>query len=155
MTAWLEHRPAAALQAASPATLDKLAQVQRAMLTVEQPPLTTEHILHGGMYARTIRLEPGVVMIGSLIKRPTLLIFHGSGSVLAGDDRVDLAGYYVLPGRAGRKQLFVTGGPVEMTMVYATQATTIEEAEDEVFAEAELLQSRKDYSRDTITITGE
>jgi hypothetical protein len=154
MTILLE-RSAAALTPASQETLEKLALMQRALLSVEQIPIATEHILHGGMYARTIRLLPGVVMMGSLIKRPTLLIFNGYGSVLAGSERIDLAGYNVLPGCAGRKQLFVTGGPIELTMIFATNATTVEEAEDEVFAEADLLMSRKDSRGDTITITGE
>ena len=59
------------------------------------------------------------------------------------------------PGCAGRKQLFWTRGPVEMTMIFPTHAQTVTEAEDEVFAEAEQLQSRKDSSRNTVMITGQ
>jgi hypothetical protein len=124
------------------------------MRQVEQVPVATEHILHGGMYARTIRLEAGVVMMGSLIKLATILIVNGATSLVAGDDRVDLDGYNVIPGCAGRKQLFVTRGPVEMTMIFPTQASTVAQAEDGVFAEADLLMSRNDGSRDTTTITG-
>jgi hypothetical protein len=147
--------PTAALTPASRDTLDKLARVHEALLMVEQVPIATEHILHGGMYTRTIRLRPGIVMMGSLIRRATVLIVNGSASVLAGDDRIDLEGYNVLPGCAGRKQLFLTRGAVEMTMIFATQAQSVEDAEDEVFAEAEFLMSRKDGSGDTVTITGE
>jgi hypothetical protein len=107
------------------------------------------------MYVRTIRLQPGTVMIGSLIKLATVLIVNGATSVLIGDDRVELEGYNVIPGCAGRKQLFLTRGEVEMTMIFPTKAKTVEEAEDEVFAEADLLMSRRDSSNDTITITGE
>jgi hypothetical protein len=146
---------APALTPASRETLDKLAIVNEGILKFEQIPIATHHILHGGMYARGIRLQPGTVMMGSLIKRATLLIVNGRTSVVSGDTWIELEGYNVLPGRAGRKQLFVTHGQVEMTMVYATQAKTVAEAEDEIFADVDELMSRKDDSRDTFTITGE
>ncbi len=139
----------------SPEMLATLQMVHEELMRYQQIPIATEHVLHGGMYARTIRLEPGVVMEGSLIKRATLLIVNGSTSLIAGDEAMELEGYNVLPGCAGRKQLFVTRGCVEMTMIFPTQAKTVEEAENEVFAEAELLMSRSDGSRDTVTITGE
>jgi hypothetical protein len=69
--------------------------------------------------------------------------------------RVDLTGYNIIPGCAGRKQLSVTHSPVEMTMIFPTQATTVEEAENEICAEADQLMSRKDNSKDKIMITGQ
>lgn len=143
------------LQAASPATLSKLAILQALLLSVEQVQIQTDHILHGGMYTRTIRLQAGVIMMGSLIKRPTILIVNGSVLVTTGDQGAELQGYNVMPGSAGRKQVFVALGPVEMTMIFATQAKTLAEAENEVFDEADELMSRKDGSGDTLTITGE
>ena len=125
------------------------------MLACPQIDLATEHILHGGMYARTIRLDPDVVMNGSLIKIATILIIQGSCAVVIGDRVVELTGYNVIPGCAGRKQSFVTHGPVEMTMIFPTNAQTVTEAEDEVSAEVDQLMSRKDNSRDTIMITGQ
>lgn len=147
--------PEKLLAPAAQETLDKLAIVNDELLKYEQVPIATEHILHGGMYARTIRLCPGTVMMGSLIKRATMLIVNGPTAALVGDAWVEMDGYNVIPGCAGRKQLFVTRGEVGMTMIFATRAKTVEEAEDEVFAEADLLISRRDGGKDTITITGE
>ena len=144
-----------AMAPASPAMLDQLAAINEVILSYEQVPLATEHILHGGMYIRTIRLQPETKMMGSLIKLPTVLIIHGTTSVLIGDERVELEGYNVIPGCAGRKQFFWTHSEVEMTMIVPTKAETVEAAEDEVFAEAGLLMSRRDGDGDTITITGE
>jgi hypothetical protein len=42
-----------------------------------------------------------------------------------------------------------------MTMIFPTSAQTVEEAENEIFGEADQLLSRKDGSGDTITITGQ
>jgi hypothetical protein len=156
----------AALVPTSPETLAKIQCVHEAVLRCEQVEIATEHLLHGGMYVRTIRLAAGILMVGSLVKLATVLIVNGSTSVLVGEDRVELEGYNVIPGCAGRQQLFVTrhkkecaGGDcdcsVEMTMIFPTQAKTVEEAENEVFAEVELLMSHSDENRNTFTITGE
>jgi hypothetical protein len=125
------------------------------LLQCPQVEIATEHLLHGGMYTRTIRLKPGTVLMGSLIELPTVFIVNGQVSLLVGDERVDLEGYNVIPGCAGRKQLVVAGGNVEITMIFPTFARTIEDAEDEIFAEAEFLMSRLDPSMNTVTITGE
>ena len=140
---------------ASPAVLEQLNEINKIILSYPQIELATEHLFHGGMYARTIRLQPGTKMMGSLIKLATVLIVHGDCSVLIGDQRVELTGYNVIPGCAGRKQFFWTHGPVEMTMIYPTTLATVEEAEDEVFAEADQLMSRRDGRGDTIVVTGE
>lgn len=144
----------AILGAPSTPTLDHLFAIQDVLLHLEQTPIRTEHLIHAGMYARTIRMDAGTVMIGSLISKATVLIINGSCTVLAGDDRLELEGYNVLPGVSGRKQLFVTRGPVEMTMILPTQAKSIKNAEDEVFAESDMLMSRRDGSSDIATITG-
>lgn len=153
-SAFIERRPSLTLAPASRQTLDKIQIVHEALLQVADVEVTTEHVLHGGMYIRTLRREAGIVSVGSLIKLPTILIVNGSASVWAGDGWTELEGYNVIPGHAWRKQIFVTRGPVEMTMIFATQAKTVEEAENEVFAEADALISRKDGSRDTTIITG-
>lgn len=136
-------------------TLASIEIVHEALLQVADVEVATEHLLHAGMYVRTIRFEPGTVSVGSLIKRPTVLIVNGPCSVMGEGGWIQLEGYNVIPGFAGRKMLRVTRGHCELTMIYATRATTVEEAEAEVFAEADILLSRRGGARDTITITGE
>ena len=84
------------------------------------------------------------VTIGSLINKATILIVNGPCSMLIGDKRVDLEGYNVLAGLPGRKSMSVTRGPVEMTMICPTSAVSVEEAENEIFAEADMLVSRRE-----------
>jgi len=145
-----------ALTSPSSVVLDKIAQASDIIRQFPQVEVVTEHLIHGGMYARTIRREPGIVAVGSVILRATILIVNGPCSMIGGDGkRIDLTGYNVLPGLPGRKSFSLTHGPVEMTMIFPTSAKTIEEAENEIFAEAEELISRKDGSQDTVTITGQ
>jgi hypothetical protein len=75
--------------------------------------------------------------------------------MLIGDKRVELTGYNVLAGLPGRKSFSWAHSPVEMTMIFATQAATVEEAENEIFAEADQLLSRRLSSEDKVTITGQ
>lgn len=143
------------LRPSTPELHDRLNIISEILLGRTQIQPRTDHIIHGGMYIRTLNLPANVDMMGSLILKATVLIVCGSCSMLAGDERVELNGYNVLPGCAGRKQLFTTRSPVVMTMIFPTSARTVKEAENEVFAEADLLQSRQDASGDTVIITGE
>jgi hypothetical protein len=145
----------AAFGPASPEVLKYIERLHHEVLSHPQAEIPTEHVLHGGMYIRTIRLDAGTITVSSLIRLATVLIVNGSTAVIAGDEAVELEGYNVILGSAGRKQVFVTRSAVEMTMMFATSAKTVTEAEDEVFAQADELMSRADGSSNTITITGE
>jgi hypothetical protein len=131
------------IPAPSPAVLDSLMRLQTFMADLPEVPLPTEHLLHGGMYARTVRRDFDSITIGSLINKATILIVNGSCSMLIGDKRVDLEGYNVLAGLPGRKSMSIARGPVEMTMLCPTSAATVEEAENEIFAEVGQLVSRR------------
>ena len=136
------------IPAPSPVVLGDLTRLQTYLLSLpeddfQQVPLPVEHLLWGGMYARTVRRGFDSVTIGSLIAKATILIVNGSCSMLIGDKRVDLEGYNVLAGLPGRKSMSVARGPVEMTMIFPTSASTVEEAENEIFVEAGLLVSRR------------
>ena len=121
--------------------------------TQPQIPIRTLHVLHAGMYARTIRIPAGVALTGALIKIPTLLTISGDATVLIGEEEVRFTGYHVLPASAGRKQAFVVHADTDLTMLFPTIATTIEEAENEFTDEADRLFSR--HGGNTVTITGD
>jgi hypothetical protein len=148
-------QPGWELEPASEKTRLRLNDLHEWTLQFEQTPIFTEHLFHAGMYARTIRLKPKTLMNGALIKAATLLIIHGPCLMTVGDEVVELAGYNVVPGCAGRKQSFWTKGEVEMTMIFPTAAKTVEEAEGEVFGELDQLMSRKDGNRNSVTVTRE
>jgi hypothetical protein len=129
-------------------------RVRDVLLKGPQAEIPTEHVIHGGMYARTVRLPKDAVIVGCLYKVPTMLTVNGHAMVCIADGWAELNGFNVIPASRGRKQLFVALGPVEITMVFATQAQTVEEAEAEMTDESDLLLSRRQDSS-TVTITGE
>lgn len=105
-------------------------------------PITTKHLLHGGLYARTILIPAGTVLAGALIKIATTLIVEGHCKVFMGDETRELKGYNVLAGSAGRKQAFMAMSDTNMTMLFATECTTVEACEEAFTDEAEQLISR-------------
>lgn len=146
--------PMATLPATTPRLLEKIAELERALVGHEPVDVPTQHVIHGGMYARTIVMSKDMVLVGAHIKVATLLIVTGAAAVLAGEEWIELEGYNVLPASAGRKQVFVSRSPVILTMIFPTRATTVEEAEAEFTNECEALLSRR-QDANTVVITGE
>lgn len=122
---------------------------------MEQADITTWHVLHGGMYSRTIEIKAGVVLTGALVRVPTVLVISGDVSFLADDQEVRVKGYAVIPASPNRKQAFIAHEDTWLTMSFTTQATTVEDAENEFTEEADRLMSRHGSATNHINITGE
>lgn len=135
--------------------LARVFRIQDEILSHPQIDIPTEHILHGGMYARTIRLKGGVIVTGAHFKVPSILIVKGKCAVSSGESAILLCNYHVLTGEAGRKQVCVTMEDTEITMIFRTDAKTVEEAENEFTDEAESLMSRKQDGNNIMLVTGE
>jgi hypothetical protein len=139
----------------SEAAIEKVRVVQNEMLKMPQVDLPVHHTLHGGMYSRSLVIPAGVAIAGAFILVPTMLIVSGNVTVYANDQEYEIDGYQVLVASAGRKQLFVAHSDTNMTMLFATTATNVEDAEDEFTSESHLLASRRYEDLNTTIITGE
>ena len=117
--------------------------------------IDTEHVLHAGVYARTITIPAGTLLTGVLIKCATLLIVNGDVCVYIDGQPHHMAGYNVLAASAHRKQAFVAITDTQLTMIFASDADNIAAAEEEFTDEPHILMSRVEGAVNTITITGE
>jgi hypothetical protein len=126
------------------AAIDNVRQLTAAMAELPQVPIRTEHILHAGLYARTVFVPAGVIITGVLIKIPTLLIVHGDALVYIGGASLRLEGYNVVPAAAGRRQAFVAESDLHLTMLFASDAASVDQAERQFTDEFEQLVSRKE-----------
>jgi len=134
--------------------LEVVRRIEDEVLKAPQVDLTTHHVIHAGVYSRTICIPAGVVLTGALIKIPTTLVVCGKASVLFGDgDEVLVEGYKVLAASAGRKVAYIAHADTYLTMSFKTDARTVEDAEVEFTDEAERLFSRT--GRNEIVITGD
>jgi hypothetical protein len=134
------------------ALVDKLADE---MLKLPQLQFVTEHLLHAGMYTRTVRLPPETVITACLIKVPTVLIIAGEATVYSDEDIICVRGYTVLPGSKGRKIALITDTAVGMSMIFPTDVKTVAEAEKAFTDEYLRLVPLDAVGRHRILITGE
>ncbi len=153
-------RDAVALKAAIPAMsraqIDKVYALEAANSKRLQVDMPTTHTIHGGIYSRTIMIPAGVLLTGALVEIATTLILSGDAVVYLGDTTAAIAGTNrVMAAAAGRKQAFLAQTDTYLTMAFATDAKTIEEAENQFTKEAGLLMSRADGAVNHIVITGE
>jgi len=123
------------------------------LMTTPPVQMTTSHVIHGGMYLRTIVIPAGIAVVGVMIKIPTTVIINGKITFYVGDSTIEIDGYEIIPARAGRQQIVVAIEDTSVTMVFPTEATTVEEAEMEFTDEWTELFSRNDENE--INITGE
>lgn len=142
------------LSTMSPEAVAYVGALEDKFLQSEQVAIATTHVLHAGMYSRTIFIPEGVVITGALIKIETTLIISGSVLVWIGEEKpLELSGYHVIPARAGRKQVFLARENTWLTMSFASDAETIEEAEAEFTDETAKLITSKE--RDKKIVIGE
>lgn len=145
-----------ALPATSPEVLEKVKRARERCFGRDQMKIHTDHVLHAGMYARTITMPPNTALVGTLIKIPTLVITVGTAFVLVGEEWIEIKGVRVLPAAANRMQVFTTvRSPLVITMIFPTSAKTVEDAEAEFTDEIDLLLSRKQVDTNSVRVTGE
>lgn len=131
---------------------DAVRQLEQEILNSPQTEIVTQHVLHAGMYARTIMIPSGVVLTGALIKIPTLLIVNGDVMIYRDDGPVRISGHNVMLGAAGRKQAFVAVSDTYLTMIFPTDAKTVSTAEAEFTDDYARLMSRADGAANHIVM---
>lgn len=143
-----------ALPPTTPAALAKVCELEKRVLEAPQIDIFTQHVIHAGVYSRTICIPAGTVLTGALIKIPTTLVVCGRASVLLGDDQeVMVEGYHVFAASAGRKQAYIAHADTFVTMSFKTNAKSVHEAEAEFTDDHERLMSRVGINE--IVITGD
>lgn len=133
----------------------KVRELEAVVLSNPQVEIPTHHVIHAGMYARTITVPAGVVLTGALIKCATILILNGDAVAFINGEPVEFSGYNVLPASAGRAMAIAAKTDTHMTMIFPTGATTVAAAEDQFTNEAARLFSRQPSAVNAIIVTGE
>lgn len=135
--------------------VERVCRLTEASTKLPQVNIETSHVIHAGMYARTIIIPEGVTLTGALIKIATLLVVSGDVLVSVGDETIELVGYNVLAASKNRKQAFFARTDTHLTMIFTSAARSIEDAESEFTDEADILLSRKNPESNQIIITEE
>jgi len=132
------------LPALAPADRALVEQAQALVRELPQLDIPTEHLLHAGLYARTVRIPAGSLTVGAHMRRATVLVLNGDATMFVGGEERErrYTGYHVLAGAAGRKSMFLAHADTSLTMLLPTGAQTVEQAENEFTDEAAQLLSR-------------
>lgn len=112
------------------AKVDRLCELAQRMKDAEVE-VPVEHHLHAGVYSRTILHKKGVICIGCSIHIPTQLIISGNVDIYTEGGVVHVEGYKVLDGEKGRRVVVYAHEDTWATMLFSTNAMTVEEAERE------------------------
>lgn len=143
------------IPAMSNEAIDKIRTLETEALKQPQIKMMINHVLHGGMYARTGMVPAGSLLTGALVKRATILIISGHMRLRVGDETVDVEGYHVFAASAHRKQAGLAITDTWVTMLFATEADSVAEAEIEGTDDADQLFSRKKDAINSFVVTGE
>jgi len=134
------------------AAIAKVYKLEEYSKKMPQVEIKTSHTLHNGVYTRTIMIPAGVMLTGALVKIDTTLIISGNVIVYAGDQSREIDGYLPILAAANRKQAFIAKKDTYITMIFRTEADSVEEAEEEFTDETHLLMSRNEGApNDVIT----
>lgn len=145
-------------QALKPMTAEGMAkvfEVERILRTLPQENCPIKHVIHAGIYSRTILLKAGVAIAGVRIKVPSQMVVSGHCVISHGDHSVTCNGFDVLTAPAGRKTAVLAIADTYITMMYPTQAQTLEEAERQATDDYDDLASHDPNYPNIVVITGE
>lgn len=140
-----------AIRAMSTVAVAKVRRLEQVIRQYPQARIVTHHLIHAGMYHRTIKIPAGMYMTGALIKIPTTLTVSGDVTLTVGEDVARLTGYHVIPAAAHRKTAFFARADTWLTMSFATSAKDVTSAERE-FTDEPLLSHENE---NVVNITGE
>lgn len=129
---------------------------EKEALALPQIGIPTDHLIHAGMYARTIFMPKDSLVTGTLIKISTIVIMTGHTIWYVGEDApIRRIGYDIVPASPGRKQVVVAIEDSHITMLSRYDGDTLEGAERNFTDEYDLLGSHSDKQFNRVLITGE
>lgn len=117
----------------SEAAHERIEQFTKEFLAIGCPTdgVKMRHDLHAGCYVRTAFVPAGYVLTTEKIQCDTVVIVNGDCIFTDTEKAARISGYKVLLGARGRQSLIRTLSDTYITMIFATKAKTVAEAESE------------------------
>lgn len=98
----------------------------------QTPDFKTEQFIHAGCYVRTVFLPKHSVIVGAKIKVDSVLISYGDIVLNMNGNGKRFKGYNIIKALSPRQQFIFANEDSHLTMIYATKAKTVVEAEQEL-----------------------
>lgn len=119
-----------------------IATLKKHIATLPQRTIDTTHLIHGGMYSRTILIPAGTILTGVHIKLNNICIMSGDITVTTDAGVIRLTGYHVIPVKAGLSRIGISHADTHWTTLFPTELDDVEQIEDSMSDESEFLSSR-------------
>lgn len=111
---------------------------------VDPVDVQIKHDICGNLYSRYCLVPKDVVIVGALLKVPTLLIVNGDCIVYDGQKTQRITGYKMLQGQAYRQSAFRALQDTQLTMLAVVQGcSTVEEAQRYITDQSALLTNHR------------
>lgn len=132
------------IPSSTPSEVSIVRRLQEHQLATEpQIDLEYQHVLHAGVYDRTVLVPAGYTITGAPVKIPTLLTIVGDVIIGLDDNEERVTGFAKIEAAAHRMGVFTAIKDTFISMSFATDAKTVAEAEAEFTDEAHRLASRR------------
>ncbi len=118
-------------------------KVERHLLELPQCHMATTHVVHGGMYARTIFIPAGTMLTGAEMLKDNICVVCGDITVTTHDGAKRLTGFHVIPANSGLKRAGLAHADTWWTSIWKTDRTEVKDIEDEATNEANMLGTRR------------
>lgn len=123
-------------------SVESVRELESHLLGFSQVDLSTEHVVFGGMCARTIFIPAGTVLTGALTNIDNTCVISGDITVTTDEGPQRLTGVHIIPAAAGSKRAGVAHADTWWTTIHVTDLTDIQAIEDEMTDESASLGSR-------------
>ena len=120
----------------------KITALKKQLALLPQAKLATQHLIHGGMYARTIFIPAGTVLTGANTKIDNICIVSGDITVSTDKGVQRLTGYHVIAANAGYSRAGVAHADTYWTTLLPTELNDVAAIEDAMTDDSAHLQSR-------------
>lgn len=113
---------------------EQIRALQAELLTLPQVEPPTEHVFHGGMYCRQVVQPAGCLVVGKVHKREHFfMLVQGVLAVTEGDGVAEeIHAPFLHCSAPGTKRALLALTDVLYMTIHRTDATSVEEAEDEL-----------------------
>lgn len=122
--------------------LEKVRELEQHLQTLPQVDVQTTHLIHGGMYARTIFVPAGCVLTGTKTNVENVCIVSGDITVTTDAGLKRMIGYSIIPANAGFKRAGFAHSDTYWTTLIPTSLTDITAIEDFMTDESDMLLTR-------------
>ena len=116
--------------------IDKIFELENAMLTMEQLPLDVTHHFSKGVYARQMFIPKGTILTGKLHKHNHLnIMLYGDIEVATQDGLKRITEPCMFESKAGTKRAGFAHEDTVWITIHATKETDLEKIESDEIAE--------------------